>query len=375
MGCFYPLAATQLLNGTILVHKRTPGIDLKPTPAGFGRDIKLPCGRCIGCKIQRTQDWATRCLHESQQHKENCFLTLTYRPDLLHPSSKEPDLSTVGTVDNREDARELPTIAQDRVTQATRNSAHVDNSRSRPPSAPASLGRKDRSASCLTPDWDGEGLSKKDHKKFVKRLRKKCGPLRYYMCGEYGEKLGKPHYHYLIFGYNFPDRYYWKTSKSGERIYRSATLDRLWPFGHAWIGSVTYESCAYVAAYVMKKLNGSKAEEHYRRQDEGGNDYWLMPEFNEMSRRPGIANKWWHEFNADVYTDDVIIRDARKARPPRYYDKLLKLFDPAAMAVIQMKREARARDLDEDNTPARLADKEAVALARLKLKKRELETL
>lgn len=195
------------------------------------------------------------------------------------------------------------------------------------------------------------------------------------MCGEYGEKLDRPHYHYLIFGYDFPDKVYYKTSKSGEKLYRSATLEKLWPYGHAWIGQVTYESCAYVASYVMKKITGEKALEHYRRQDEGGNDYWLQPEFNLMSRNPGIASEWWRQFNNDVTVNDAIVHPGGfMAKPPRYYDKLLEIMDPSMYEKLKAAREARGRELAKDNTPERLATKEQVAQARLNLKTRQLET-
>lgn len=212
----------------------------------------------------------------------------------------------------------------------------------------------------------------------MKRLRDKIGvPVRFYMCGEYGEKLGRPHYHYLLFGYNFPDRYYSHTSKSGEKLYRSKLLETLWPFGKAWIGDVTYESCAYVAAYVMKKINGNQADWHYRRTDEAGNDYWIEPEFALMSRGGrkgrGLAAEWLDEFRDDVYTDDVVIRNAVKCKPPRYYDKLLALFDPVRWEVIKLQREIRAQELAEDNTPARLAVKETVTNAKMALKNRNLE--
>ena len=97
-------------------------------------------------------------------------------------------------------------------------------------------------------------LSRAHHQRFMKRLRR-CADqkLAYYMCGEYGAQLGRPHFHYLIFGYEFSDKKFHKTSSSGEKLYTSETLNRLWPYGHAWIGDVTYESCAYVAAYVMKR--------------------------------------------------------------------------------------------------------------------------
>lgn len=309
MGCFYPLRATQFPNGEIVIHARTPGVHTYQTPAHLGRDIKLPCNRCIGCKIQRSQEWATRCLHESQQHKHNSFLTLTISEEHL---------------------------------------------------------------AAIAP---GGSLSKYQHQTFTKRLRASLTHrISYYMCGEYGEKLGRPHYHYLIFGYDFPDKQFHKTSSSGEKLYTSPSLNRLWPYGKAWIGDVTYESCAYVASYIMKKLNGEKALEHYRRQDEGGNDYWLEPEFNQMSRRPAIAYSWWQEFHSDVIAEDAVIKQkGGRMKPPRYYDKLLALMDPAAMAVIKMKRELRSQELAGDNTPARLADKETVTKAKLALKKRQLE--
>lgn len=303
MPCFYPLAATQLRGGAIVVHRRTPGIDRKATSAAFGRDLKLPCGRCIGCRLQRTQHWAIRCLHESQRHQHNAFLTLTYA-----------------------DA---------------------------PPS-----------------------LSKEDHQNFVKNLRYHCGKVRYFMCGEYGEQLQRPHYHYLLFGYGFPDRYYFKTSSSGERLYRSPELESIWTHGHAWIGDVTYESCAYVAAYVTKKITGARALEHYRRTDEAGNDYWLTPEFNYMSRRPGIGKDWWETFNQDVTTGDtVILPNGIKAKPPRYYDKLLEVTDPVGLEVLKLRREIRGEQLVDDNTPARLRDKEIIAYAKQRIKTRQLEAL
>lgn len=310
MGCFYPLRATQFPNGEIVIHARTPGIHNYSTPAHLGRDIKLPCNRCIGCKMQRAQEWAVRCLHESQQHESNCFLTLTIATEHL---------------------------------------------------------------ALIAP---GGSLSLSVHQKFMKRLRAALAPrqISFYMCGEYGEKLSRPHYHYLLFNYDFPDKQYVKKSDSGELLYESPSLNLLWPYGKAWIGQVTYDSCAYVASYVMKKLNGEKALEHYRRQDEAGNDYWLEPEFNQMSRRPAIAQKWWAQFHQDVIVDDVIVKqNGGLMKPPRYYDKLLELMDPAALAVQKMRRERRALQLQEDSTPQRLEERETVLKGKLRIKQRQLE--
>lgn len=318
-------------------------------PANY--NLQLPCGQCIGCKLDRVTQWATRCLHESQLHEKTCALTLSYSDDSNYNELHQdrPGLYTSRHVYNPEDARELSTIAPKGLTEP--NIARVGNSRSRPREVQ---------------------LSKKDHQKFIKRLRSKIGvPVRYYMCGEYGDKLQRPHYHYLIFGYDFPDKKYFKKSLSGTPLFRSAELETLWTEGHSWIGQVDYATCAYVASYVMKKMNGKKAEEHYRRTDEAGNDYWLQPEFNYMSRNPGIAKDWWMKFHQDVTTEDVVYRGSTPTKPPRYYDKLLELLDPNKF--LETKALRIANKPKEEDTPARLEAKEIVATARINLKQRQYE--
>lgn len=193
------------------------------------------------------------------------------------------------------------------------------------------------------------------------------------MCAEYGEKLGRPHYHYLIFGYDFPDKEYSKKSLKGTTLYRSKLLNELWPFGKAWIGEVDFATCAYISNYVTKKITGEKAWEHYRRTDEAGNDYWLPPEFGLMSRNPGIGATWFEKYHNDVTVKDEVTLHGRIARPPRYYDKLLEKIDPAQLGLAKMNREIRAQGKEEDNTPARLLDKEIIAKARLATKERNYE--
>lgn len=45
--------------------------------------IEIPCGQCIGCRLDKSREWAVRCVHESQTHEENCFITLTYSDENL----------------------------------------------------------------------------------------------------------------------------------------------------------------------------------------------------------------------------------------------------------------------------------------------------
>jgi len=114
------------------------------------------------------------------------------------------------------------------------------------------------------------------------------------------------------------------------------------------------------------------ADEHYRRDLPNGEVIWITPEFALMSRGGrrgrGIAAEWLAKYSADVYPHDHVIHDGRKLRPPRYFDKLLEQWDPVALAQIKLQREHRAKELAEDNTPARLADKETVCKAKLALK-------
>ena len=158
-------------------------------------DLQVPCGRCVGCRLERSRQWAIRCVHEASLHKRNCFVTLTYN-DVNLPEDR--------------------------------------------------------------------GLHYKHFQDFMKRLRKKYGEgIRFYMCGEYGEQLGRPHFHACLFNHDFDDKKLWKTTDSNSKLYRSKELEELWPFGYSSVGDVNFESAAYVARYIMKKVNGEAAELHY----------------------------------------------------------------------------------------------------------------
>ena len=100
---------------------------------------------------------------------------------------------------------------------------------------------------------------------FLKRLRRAYpdAVIRYFGCGEYGEELGRPHYHLCIFGFDFPDKVFHKMS-CGFKLYRSETLNKLWSHGHCLIGALTFESAGYVARYCTKKVTGALADDHYK---------------------------------------------------------------------------------------------------------------
>lgn len=216
---------------------------------------------------------------------------------------------------------------------------------------------------------------------FAKRLRKRVGPFRFFHCGEYGENFARPHYHAIIFGYDFPDKVYFKGD--GEtKVYTSDLLDSLWQLGHSLIGAVTFESAAYVARYVTKKVTGEAAHDHYFRvSDVDGSLVPVSPEYSTMSRRPGIAADWFRKFGNEVYPSDEIISRGFSSRPPRYYDNLLEVTDSTVFDMVKRKRIVRARELlsvhDRDGVAlnagtARLKARERVARAKLSLSKRPI---
>lgn len=97
---------------------------------------------------------------------------------------------------------------------------------------------------------EGYTLDPDELQRFWKRLRKRLGnqKIKYFACGEYGERFGRPHYHAIIFNMYFKQR---------------KELSDAWPYGHNKVGTVTYNSCRYVADYIMKKQIGESADEYY----------------------------------------------------------------------------------------------------------------
>ena len=161
-------------------------------------------------------------------------------------------------------------------------------------------------------------MAKRDFQLFMKKLRKKMGKkkIRFYHCGEYGPKLGRAHYHACLFGIDFEDKKFWKYSKPNQaisitskfKLYRSPTLEKLWPHGWSSIGALTFETAAYTARYILKKQLGKTALEHYNAIDKNTGEIKeeKLPEYTTMSRRPGIGNSWYEKYKTDIYPKDYV---------------------------------------------------------------------
>lgn len=200
----------------------------------------------------------------------------------------------------------------------------------------------------------------------MKRLRKEYparhhGAIRYYHCGEYGEKSERPHHHACLFNFDFQDKTLWSI-RDGIRLYRSRSLEKLWPFGNSTIGDVTFESAAYVARYVCKKITGPSAENHYKGR---------LPEYGTMSRRPGLSRAWLEKYTDDVYPKDFIVIRGKKVKVPKYYDRCFELTNPDEYATLKESRKVNALQ-NPDNNTARLHAGEAIKKAQYALLPRAL---
>lgn len=261
----------------------------------FASEIKLPCSICIGCRLEYARQWSVRCFHEASLYDRNCFITLTYDDD------------------------------------------HLPSDRS---------------------------LDKSHFQDFMKRLRsryfrgRKSG-IRYYHCGEYGEKLGRPHYHLLLFNFDFDDKVFWK-QRRGYKYYISEELSKLWGKGFCTIGSVTIQSAGYVARYAMKKVVGKRAKEHYSWINENGEIIYRISEYATMSN--GIGKGWYEKYKSDLYPSDFcMISNGKKIvrhKPPRYYDVLLDREDPELLSLLKERREEFAEARASHGTPSRLKVRE-----------------
>lgn len=221
---------------------------------------------------------------------------------------------------------------------------------------------------CMPPNGS---LEHGDFQKFMKRLRarKVEKEIRYYMCGEYGDEKGRPHYHACLFGINFWDREPIGKSASGAQMYNSAELREIWGHGNVTVQDLVRETAGYCARYIMKKQlgtneNGVDAKNAYNIIGANGEVYERQPPYANMSLKPGIGIMWFEKFWKDVFPHDYVVSEGSKKQVPRYYDKLLKKLSDDVLKDVQSARVERAGDYTENTEQRRIA-KEIVHEAKL----------
>lgn len=204
------------------------------------------CGRCVPCLRKKQIDWCFRLNQQLLNSSSACFLTLTYSDENL----------------------------------------------------PFSEG--------------GYSLVREDFQKFMKRLRKhaRTKGIKYYACGEYGDKTERPHYHAIIFNLPRPFEKY---------------IDKAWQYGHVHIGTVTEESIFYTTKYALKGIKRQRPEYH----DELGRE----PQFQLMSN--GLGIDYMKTTIVDYLTRSgsklITLPGGMKKKLPRYYLDKMQMDDTEKM--------------------------------------------
>lgn len=230
-------------------------------------------------------------------------------------------------------------------------------------------------------DLTSDSLVYRDFQLFMKRLRKHFTGMtvRFYMCGEYGDENRRPHFHACLFGVDFLDKVVYKSKDGKGYLYTSPTLEKLWPQGFSTIGTLDFESAAYVARYVMKKVNGQAAFHHYNVIDYQTGEILksIAPEFTHMSlggrdAKGGIGKAWLQKWYSDVYPHGYVVSRGKEARTPRYYDKYFKKIAPLDYDEYMVRRELELVGREGENSPERLSARRAVLVSRIATYKRSL---
>lgn len=270
MACRHPMVAHRTFGRT--KNGRVPMKFICKASSFSGRwgpDLMmLPCRQCIGCRLEQSRQAAIRLVHELKFWPYSGFLTLTY------------------------DDGHLPAFAS------------LDAAR-----------------------WT----------KFARDLRDRfsyrdLGKLKFFAVGEYGDESLRPHYHAIVFAEAplLVDQV--EPSRTGCPQFESPHVSAVWPDGRHRISEVTFESAAYCARYVLKKINGGGAFAHYGRR---AREFVRWPK----GLGKGHFERWWR----DIYPSDQVCLPGRGSfLPPPYYDRLLEKLDPVFFSEIKLAREERS---------------------------------
>lgn len=263
----------------------------------------LPCGKCVGCRLDYSKEWAIRCTLEMQDYPmDECyFVTLTYDDEHI-PYSVARD--EVVSHDKPYDVM----LFESRLSDC--DVSQIDPVRYESFSLPSNQ--------TLAPD---------DLQLFIKRLRRyqeyHYGKhnVRYFACGEYGGKTFRPHYHLIVYGINLapPGPSDWRKHTRGYDLWSSQELYRVWSKGNVIVGHCTYETCGYVARYMLKKQKGQDGD-FYKLNN-------IVPPFSRMSLKPGIGARYFDAHKDEIMANDEIYlateKRGIKSKPPRYFDQFV----------------------------------------------------
>lgn len=239
--------------------------------------VIIPCGKCYGCRLDYSRRWADRMMLELETAGKGIFVTLTYDNDHVPVKFDEESGEFVGLQLDKRDCQ---------------------------------LFMKN-----LRRDFDGH-----DGRDPIK--------VRFFAAGEYGSQTYRPHMHLIIFGLGLDDfaiKIPYGKNELGQKYYTLPELEKCWydfsddpPSlkGRVLVSDVSWETCAYVARYVLKKAAGFDAEA-----------LDLTPEFTLMSRRPGIGAQYLEEHPDCLDYENIVIETqsgSKRIQIPKYFLNKLK---------------------------------------------------
>lgn len=284
----YDVAFLEEINGKYYYRKSTDHLDRTFNNIYYDY-VDIPCGRCIGCRLNHSKQFADRGAVELSYHHSNYFLTITYRDDVI------------------------PTV----------DSTSIDTNE---PIQYYDLSKRD-----LQLFW------KNLRQHIVTRYKNYCldnniifnkndiPKIRYISCGEYGETSLRSHYHAVVYGLELFDLVYYGKSKSGENLFTSKWINDIWNKGEVWISEANWQTIAYITRYTTKKLYGEEGKIY--------EELGITPPFITMSRKPGIGRLFYEDNKQKLFEEQRFYipsgNGIRTACPSRYYSNLFKNdFDP-----------------------------------------------
>lgn len=319
MTCYHPLIRTYSLNQKKIkaqdghMYYKAQIYRSHDAIGGLEEDLKksigietqkIPCGKCIGCRLDYSREWANRGFLEAKCWKDNYFVTLTY-DDMNLPTQEWLDTDDEGNY--------------------TRSIRHP-----------------------LIPE---------DFTKFMKKLRKELGNgIRFMGCGEYGTEGKRPHFHIILFNAKLPKESFYKPRIiNNEMYFQNTIIEKCWKKGLSNVSEASWNNIAYTARYITKKINGDMETEHY---DEYGN----VKEFFRTSRNGGIGKFYYDAHKNEIYkNDEIIVKNRQGAvsyKPPKYFDDMYEKEQPKKMKEIKRRRlrqaEKNQKAQDDHNSYTRL---------------------
>lgn len=272
----------------------------------------IGCGVCLECKLKDSKQWAQRSVAEASMHEHNWFVTLTY--------------------DNEHLPMPIPSYSRHSYEFGLWSPLLYEHFEA----------FKKRLLEYMRYHYDFEGI-------------------RFLMCGEYGPKNGRPHFHAIFYNLPLPDIEKITDVTVGGKSYvylRSDIIDKCWGNGFTTIGEVNWDTSAYVARYVLKKMSTLEEYDYQKLCYENG---WeaLPPEMRQQSRRPGLARPFYDEHKDEIYMyDKVVLPNGKTPQPCSYFDRLYDLENPELLQAIREMRKYKVL-ISQCNEQAKFKTKES----------------